>query len=291
MRHVTIVVSTDASERSLHALPHAARLAEAMGEPLALLRVLDPRVDCSSELVPSLREAIRRVSSRWEEELQAVLAARGLRGETMIPVRVHGEEVHDAIIGSAAEAGASLIAIDTRGGGMLRHALLGSVAMGVLGHTHLPVMLTGPAIDSPTIGDPYHLFVTSDGSPAAAAIIPAIAPLVAASNARVTLWTAYIPRTGDVSSQVEIDAAHERLKQLADGLPRGTSVDIQVEQGQWPGGVAGRAVERALSSGATALAMSSHGHSARYHLLAGSVALDIVNRSALPVIMSRARPS
>lgn len=291
MRTVTIVVSTDGSERSFHALPHAARLAEAMGDSVALLRVLDPRVDCSSELVPSLREAIRRVSARWEEELLANLSAHGIRGEVVVPVRVHGEEVHDAVIGSAVELGASMIAIDTRGGGMLRHALLGSVAMGVLGHTALPVMLTGPSVEGPTIGEPYHLFVTSDGSAAAAAIIPAVASLVAASGARVTLWTAYIPRTGDLGPEVEMAAAHDRLREMAHALPAGTPVDIQVEKGQWPGGVAGRAVERALSSGATALAMSSHGHSARYHLLAGSVALDVLNRSALPVIMIRARSS
>ncbi|MCA9831090.1 MAG: universal stress protein [Dehalococcoidia bacterium] len=288
---MTIVVSTDGSERSLHVLPHAARLARAMDEPLALLRVLDPRVDCASELVPSLREATRLVSARWKQELQATLEANGVRGEALVPVRLHGEEIHDAVIGGAAEAGASIIAIDTRGGGMLRHALLGSVAMGIIGHTQLPVMLTGPEVDSPTIGNPYHLFVTSDGSTAAAAVIPVIAPIVAAARARVTLWTAYIPRTGDISSEVELGLAHDQLRKMAEGLPPGTTVDIQVEKGQWPGGVAGRAVERALASGATALAISSHGHSARYHLLAGSVALDIVNRSPLPVIMSRARPS
>lgn len=286
---MTVVVSTDGSERSYHALPHAARLAEAMGEPLCLVRVLDPRVDAASELVPHLREAVRRVVARWIDELQAVLDTNGIAGEVLVPVRVHGEEVHDAIIASAAEREASVIAIDTRGGGALRHALLGSVAMGVIGHTTIPVLLTGPAIEAPVIGDPYHFFVTDDGSPAAEAIIPAVAPLLAAAGGRVTLYRHYIPRPGDLGEEVEIDAAHERLRALAEGFPRGLGLDIQVERGDAPGGIATRVIERATASGATAIALASHGHSARYHLLAGSVALDIVNRSHLPVLMSSAR--
>src|SRR5688572_31425279 len=69
------LVTTDGSERSLHVLPHAGRLARSAGATIELARVLDPHNDATHVQAPSRHEAIDRVRATWQGELQAALAA------------------------------------------------------------------------------------------------------------------------------------------------------------------------------------------------------------------------
>jgi nucleotide-binding universal stress UspA family protein len=286
---MTVVATTDGTERSLRVVPHAAQLAIAARQRLTLLRVLDPRVDCKSVVAPTLREAVRRVSEEWAAEMRGSLAERGIDGDVVVASRLHGEEMPDTILGAAAEAGASAIASDTHGGGLLRHAFLGSHALDMLRKADIPLLLTGPAAEAPVIGDRYEVFFTSDGSPAAESALTVMGPLLAATRAAVTFWQAVVPRTGDMGQAAELEAARSRLEWLARHLPPGTDYEVVVEPAAGPNAVPRLAVDRALESGAMAMAMSTHGHSARYHVLAGSVALAMLQQSPLPILMARAR--
>ena len=69
-----VLATTDGSDRSLQALPHAARLASVAGAELLLLRVLDPRLDCAESRAPRLAEAAREVAATWTSELEGLAA-------------------------------------------------------------------------------------------------------------------------------------------------------------------------------------------------------------------------
>ena len=159
--------------------------------------------------------------------------------------------------------------------------------MAVLGKTSLPLMLTGGNSTRPAERAGYHVVATSDGSPASAAILPAIAPLVAGTSAKVTLLRVCEPRSGRPSPEAEIETARSQLESLRPRLPQGLPVDVCCRACDYGDEVADAIVLAALELGADAIAMATHGQSALRHLLAGSAALNVLERSPLPVILSR----
>jgi nucleotide-binding universal stress UspA family protein len=277
---VTVVATTDGSERSLRIVPHAARLAGVLGEPLVLLRVLDPVLDCGDVVSASLREAIRTVSARWQQELLGALSMAGASGTVEIPVRVHGEESHDTALAAAHDLSASVLALTSRGSGGVRQALFGSMASRLIEGSRVPVLVAGPEAGAPVAGDSYHLFVMSDGSPAAESIVPPLRPLIR-DGVRVTFWQAL-----EDGSREE---AQRGLERLAAGLPEGTAWSAEVAQAAGPDSVAALAIERAGATGATAMALSAHGRGRRFDALAGTTAMAVIQRSPLPVLTMRVR--
>jgi nucleotide-binding universal stress UspA family protein len=285
---MTVVCATDGSPRSLSAVPHASRLAGALGTRLVLLRVLDPRVDAKGEVGPSLDQAVVKVRAAWEEELRSALQGVGIEADIDIPSRVHGEEVRDTILNAGDRLGAVAISLDTQGGGALRHAFLGSTALDMLKHTDLPLLLTGPKSGDASSGA-YRVFFASDGSPASAAALAGITPIVAAAGSEMVLWRAAVTKNQGEKRAADIAAARAELEAVAASLPAGIPATLEVEDAIDQGAVAMMIVESAQQAGASAIGISTHGHSARYHLLAGSVAMAVLQASPLPLLVVRAR--
>ena len=280
-----VVVTTDGSERSLDVLPHAAAFARANGHDLVLLRILDPRQDGKGEFALKLEDALDRIREQWASELTAKLQTAGITGEVCIGERQHREDVRDSILREATELDAVLLAMHSSGaGGAIRHALFGSVAMGVLSKTPLPVMTAGKELRS-DVADPYHLVIAVDGSPASQASIACLAPALAPST-KVTLLAIYEPRVGDDGDETEMTKLDRILRDAAAALPAGNE-EVVIRSIPQLGGVDSAVIEAARELDADAIAAATHGHSARYHLVAGSTALGIVSRSQVPVILSR----
>ena len=278
-----LLVTTDGSARSLVALPHAATLARATGSTLTLVRVLDQFMDLGKHLAVKLDDAAALATAEWEASLAAALRSAGVEGDLLVAKKVHGEETWDTILRAASEQGASLIAMDSRGVGAIRHALLGSVAMGLLGRTELPVMVTGPRIQ-PTASPAhdYHVVATSDGSPASLAVLRALRPLAESTGLRVTLlrlcWPAARHSAEDCAAQ---------LRSFRSELPASARVTEEVREMTLTDGAAPAIVAVAGELGASAIALATHGHSAAYHLFGGSTALGVVSQSPVPVILAR----
>lgn len=282
-----LLVTTDGSARSLVALPHAASLARATGSTITLVRVLDQFMDLGKHLAVKLDDAAALATAEWEASLAAALRSAGVEGDLLVAKKVHGEETWDTILRAASEQGASLIAMDSRGTGAIRHALLGSVAMGLLGRTKLPVMVTGPRIQ-PTVNptaspaDGYHVVATSDGSPASLAVLRALRPLAESTGLTVTLlrlcWPAARHSAEDCAAQ---------LRSFRSELPASARVTEVVREMTLTDGAAPAIVAVAGELGASAIAIATHGHSAAYHLFGGSTALGVVSQSSVPVILAR----
>jgi nucleotide-binding universal stress UspA family protein len=284
---MAIVVTTDGSARSLRVLRHAAALAKVARRRLVLLQVLDPSAERQPNVGDAGEESLRGAQER---RLTRCVNDAGVDGYGLAAVREADEPVAARIMRAAREAGADLLAMDTRGAGALRHAMLGSVAMGVLGQCGLPVLLTGEKATEARRSSRYHLVVTSDGSPAAAEVFALLGPLLAGSRMEVTLVRIYEPVLGDVGEKIEIAEARRDLERMRDLVPAGLPVECVVEAARGLESVPRALLRVACARQASAIAMSTHGHSARRHLLLGSVALGVLAQSPLPVILSRACP-
>jgi len=284
---MNVLVTTDGSERSLRILPHASLLAESLGGELMLTRVLDPRQDVADEMAPSVREATERVQTRWETELQRLLEVRNLPGRPLVTVRDGNTDISRCIVASADDIDAAVIAIDSRGRGALRRALLGSVAMDILARTERPVMVGGDQLEQPqTTASPYHIVVLDDGSESARKILPSLEPLFVPGEVRVTLLNIFEanPRGGGHTS---LTAAQSHLESLREALPAGIDSSIHVEEIAKLGGIDSAAVAFATREGAHAIALATHGHSAARTIFAGSTGQGLLRQSPIPVIMRR----
>ena len=274
-----LLVTSDGSERSFRVFAHAARFARATSASVTLARVLDPLIDCAGELAERLDVAVDRITQRWREELTAAAAACGLQAEVAVWEHVRGEDTAVCLERMTAALGFDTLAMDTRGAGAIRHALFGSVALHLLGHSKLPVLVTGPAVAPPRPGGRYGVLATTDFSPAAGAALPVLRDLAAGPGVAITL--AHIAAVGDAAGPRE---SLERLRtELAfpvstelREVPRGAGIDTAI-------------IAEAASIGADLIVMATHGHSAARHLVAGSVALGVVSRSPVPVLLVPAK--
>lgn len=283
------LVCIDGSPRSLDALPHAAKLAAATGAELVLMRVLDPRTDAAHIVAPELETALKQVEATWLAELESQLSAANVPGSAMVVRREWSKQTADAISAAAGEAGVTLIALSSRGHGAIRHALLGSVAMGVISRGADPVMTTGGRVQPPSGGAGYHLVITSDGSPDARSVFEGLRPVLAGTSVRVTLLEVVTPRPGESDAAAKLRST-ENLSALTSRLPEGIHAGFEVRIAPPGAGIDTAIVTAARELGADAIAMATHGHSARRHLVAGSTALGVLGAAEVPVILVKSRP-
>ncbi|MEZ4554532.1 MAG: universal stress protein [Dehalococcoidia bacterium] len=284
------MVTSDGSWRSLQALPHAARLADATGGELVIARVLDPAADCRAEGEDVSPEAAERLAARWRTDMERTLSGFHFRGRAAVGMRLDREEVTDTVLRMAAEEGANALAMSSRGAGMLRHAFLGSVALDVLAHSELPVLVAGDRIAYPDTRAAYHLLVATDGSPDSLHAVRLAASIAKAPGVRVTLVRVYAPTLGDRGIEAETAAALDDLETLCRSFPNPGAVQCLVPRVVVLGGIDTAILNVAHQVGAHAIALSTHGHSARYHVFAGSTALAMLKRSPLPVMLVGTNP-
>jgi len=137
-----ILVPTDFSKHSGHALGYAAALAEKFGAELFLLHV----VHSLATFYPDPLAVAAPIQERGEPSTAAAQAGfdQLVRDNRLDRLTVH-REVHEGapaeeIIRFAKEAKVDLIAMGTHGHTGLAHILLGSVAEKVVRHAACPVL-------------------------------------------------------------------------------------------------------------------------------------------------------
>ncbi len=283
------LVCIDGSPRSYGVIPHAARLASVTGAEITLTRVLDPRVDAASVVAPELEPALKQVEAAWTADLESHLGGLGVPAGTTILRRQWGKDIADAIAGAAMGEGYALIALTSRGSGAVRHALLGSVSMGVISRGADPVLVIGAEVAPPaTDRDGYHLLITSDGSPDARSVFEGLRPLLATGGVRVTLLQVVTVGPGETEAAAKLRASND-LAALQERLPDGVRAELEVRTVPPGAGIDTAILAAASAHSADAVAMATHGHSARRHLVAGSTAMGVLGQSTLPVILVKSR--
>jgi nucleotide-binding universal stress UspA family protein len=242
-----ILVPLDGSLRAEQALPVAARLAQASGGTVVLLRV----VHFSTEFVPytagdpgilqTLNEADLAEARNYLECITRVSSLSGVHAETT------------AILGQAAETILSvvdthhidLIVLSSHGYTGMKRWVLGSVAEKVARHAAVPVLLLregGPALvgTPPHAEGPLRALVPLDGSVRAkAALVPAaqvVAALSAPGPGALHLTRVVVLPDAEQSSQSEREAIMHTAKQylsstvehLREGLVASPVADLKL---------------------------------------------------------------
>lgn len=139
-----ILVPVDNSATSNNALQEAMRFARSEHASLRLVHVIDLAQFAWSANefldVPQLQSALKEGGQRVLTECLAMVEAAGLNAETAL-LETWGGVLAKTIVEDAKTWQADLMVMGTHGYGGLTHMLLGSVAEGVMRHTHVPVLL------------------------------------------------------------------------------------------------------------------------------------------------------
>jgi nucleotide-binding universal stress UspA family protein len=140
-----ILVATDGSKRSLHAVRTAVDLAKVVGARLVSVYVIEEGVPtlfsgeklyASPALAKPYRKALRAIA---DAALDAVARAAAEAGVAHQAVRTRSSAPWQAIVHAAQAHDCDLIVMATRGRRGLR--MLGSHAMRAIAHTTIPVLV------------------------------------------------------------------------------------------------------------------------------------------------------
>lgn len=139
-----ILVPVDNSATSQNALEEAMRFAKSEKAKLRLIHVIDLAQFAWSANefldVPQLQAALKEGGKKVVDESLASVNSKGLVAEGAL-LETWGGMLAKTIVEDAANWQADLIVMGTHGYSGLSHLLMGSVAEGVMRHTHVPVLL------------------------------------------------------------------------------------------------------------------------------------------------------
>jgi nucleotide-binding universal stress UspA family protein len=137
-----ILIPTDGSACSQLALDHGVRLAKEQQAEVRIVHVLDLQPLYESEMldVEPIVDAWRRSAEAVVARAAEAAARSGIRAEHTV-LEALRQRVADVIVEESKRWQADLIVLGTHGRHGLQHALLGSVAEGVVRTTTVPVLL------------------------------------------------------------------------------------------------------------------------------------------------------
>ncbi len=141
----TVLVPLDGSELAECALPHVKNMVRegSVGE-VTLLRVVnvDFRMGMPGNLnINAIRENIFNESGKYLADVKSRLASEGITVKTE---SLEGNRPADVISDYVQKNGVDMIVIATHGYTGLKKLMLGSVALGVLHESRVPVLLIRP---------------------------------------------------------------------------------------------------------------------------------------------------
>jgi nucleotide-binding universal stress UspA family protein len=286
-----ILVATDFSPHADRALAHALELGKLFGAEIELFTsaYVPPQALAAMSLgmAPGLIDDARRETTRKIESLAGTLRARGVPATSSMST----EEPSGAICARAAEIGADLIALGTRGHTGLAHVVFGSIAERVA-QVASAAVLTAHA-DSPGPAPYRCVLVPTDFSPDSDAALAWARSLVARTGGKLVLLHAYdLPQlalTGSALAAASVekalaDSAREKMAELRASLS-GVDVETHVSAAR-PDPAILDAAERVH---ADAIALGTRGRTGVAHVVLGSTAERVIRRSHLPVITVKAR--
>src|SRR5262245_23044434 len=137
MGHIRrILVPVDGSPASLAGLSRAALLADDLGASVEVLHVIAPDEFEVGSATPASKPARERAQRDMD---RAITAVEGMLGERLRRRTVHGDPMR-TILEMAAEEHIDLIVLGTHGRVGRLHALVGSVAVGIVRNASCPVL-------------------------------------------------------------------------------------------------------------------------------------------------------
>ena len=291
-----LLVTYDGSSASASVFRPAERLACRLSAEVILLRIGSGRGqdDPGGEL-----------TAVWQREMDSIAASMACPARAEVRRLMKHSSVADAIIAGALETRADLIVMATRGENELRHAFIGSTALGVMAGSRIPLVFVRSGSEFPaeerTRPAGPRLLVTYDGSPSSRAVLAPAGEIARAGNGEIVLAWIHQPVHLEVTlepdpqkrerevAKIEASMTAE-LEGIGASLPCPYRVIVRpLTNERWSVVDEIRAVASEVD--ADLICMATRGHSGFRHLLFGSTALEMVGRSELPVMLVPGQPT
>ena len=280
-----ILVGTDLSEPSLAVLDYLPGLKELGVREIVLTHVVF--LAGTVGLEQTLIDEAERVIAEQAKSLRDA----GFEVETVVEV---GAPV-SRLTQLAEKHGVSALVVGSHGRSMLKRLLLGSVAMGLLQRSTVPVLIvrmnlceTDEGISCELLPQrPHqHLLFPTDFSEAADAAFEWLKHLAPQNAVRVTLLHALDRRMVEpemAGLETGEEGEQEQLERLAEDLRAAGVSEVRavVEEASAAPLISKRAAEDDVSL----IVMATHGRGALGELVLGSVALQVARKSPVPVLM------
>jgi nucleotide-binding universal stress UspA family protein len=303
----TILIGYDGSDDAENAIrcagdllaPRRAILAYVWDSLAELLLYTD--VD---QLTSSMKEATEELDAEDAREAE-LIAGRGAEiaeeagFEAAATVARGRPKAWPTLLALADEHRADAVVVGSRGLGMVKSALLGSVSSGVLDHARVPVLIVPPLAE---LHAPGPVVIGYDGSEHARAAVTAVGRLLKVRRSILqTVWISYhaVAAAGVAAAPVgvitkaaeELDRGiREGAQQTADQgarLAEAEGLEVQAEAVQANGNVWRTLLDTAHAQRAAAVVVGSRGSSAFGAALTGSVSRALVHHAPAPVLVVR----
>ena len=305
------LVPLDGAEVSEAIIPFVTQFARGLdiGVVLATAVELDPLREgllnriagglTESSPADALRERIESEVKNRLEDLADRMALEGIAAETS----VRFGPVSDSIISMAQDAECDLIAMSTRGRGVVSSGLLGSVTYKIMHESPIPVLAITPERARERWGSDYgikQVIVPLDGSELAEAALPYAAVIARRMNMGMTLARVlYLDNVaysegynlGDILNEAGVQMEMEARRYLVSQARRLREEGLEVETEILRGSASSEIADLARSTDHSMIALATHGRSGVRRLLMGSVAEAVVRTSGDPVLVVRPETS
>ncbi len=288
-----ILVPTDFSPTSVHALDYAVPLARQMGGQITLLHVID---------LPVLPQTVENLvigdamTSAAKERLEA-LAREKMPPPLLAKTLVRTGSSYQEITRLAQGLKSDLIILSTHGRTGFKRALLGSTTERVVRHAPCPVLtvrcdgeVKSPDLKASGLGPRINrILVPVDFSERSAAAVEFAVGMVRTMKARLALLHVVAPLPLRLSrfraEMQEYDAAtkqeaQRKLEALAATVPKDIGVDVLLRQDLPPRGIAGVAHEWRSDL----IILPTRGLTAVKYIMLGCTAEAVVRHAPCPVL-------
>ncbi|MDA1189198.1 MAG: universal stress protein [Chloroflexi bacterium] len=286
-----MLVPLDGSANREGILPYITTLAERLGSELLLVAVINPDA-------LDLPEKFGDVYGKWEtavrqrlSEIVEELRGKGVSASQLV---VQGKPTPQ-ILAAVKDHGCDLIAISTKGRGLIGWGMLGSVAYNIFHKATVPVLTIAPGTseEAPDVAFGIsRIAVPLDGSKFAESAIPVAEALAQDFEAEIALVrvipsSEFLPSqlkellTGELDEALEYEAL-EYLQKISRKLEtKGHKTVMRVMKGS-PGPELVKAINEVPDS---LVVMASRGRDSSFAEVLGSTTLAVVRESGEPVLI------
>ncbi len=284
-----ILVPLDGSSLAEYSINQAARLARALTPPadVELLRVVSLTPDALASHVPEYTNIVNLVVEACHDYLREIAMRPSLEDISVNKhVVVATNETGKVISMEARSLNVDMIMLASHGRTGLAKILLGSVAESIIQHADIPVLLLRVEDNEfswQVHETPFRILVPLDGTPLSEEILPSVAAIARAFEARVRLLRILPNPTGDYD-QAMLTGAQTYLTEIAAHLRRqGVETDLSYAIGE-PAAEIIR-VAQSTDQGSDMVAMVTHGRQGIDHLMHGSIATAVISALHQPLLI------
>ena len=272
-----ILVPTDFSEESYHAINFAKEFAQKIGAQIDLLHVMEvpyssysivADVKAGIDMETIFQSQLIRVSMKKLENIASSIADNGIACTHQLVPGNPFTKIHEYIL----EKKCDWIFMGSKGASGIKEVLVGSNTERIIRHAPCPVMTVKGETDLSKIN---HILFPTDNSPEQLKVVKAVKELQELLDAQIHLLRLVTPRNflteGRAKEQLEEFATTYGFKNFNFHVSEADFADQ---------GIVDFAVENQMGM----IAMGTKGRTGLSHVIAGSKVEDVANHSHIPVL-------